>query len=72
MVLGRRQPNALVEYAEPYPLTAIAERETPSGATITSSRVSQYSLVTPVSGASALCFSFDKATVAVQDYLPVA
>lgn len=35
-----------------YPLTAIAERETPSGAIVTSSSVSQYSLVIPVSGAS--------------------
>lgn len=35
-----------------HPFTAIAERETPSGAIVTSSRVSQYSLVTPVSGAS--------------------
>jgi hypothetical protein len=37
-----------------YPFTAIAERETPSGATVTSSRVSQYSRVTPVLGTSVI------------------
>lgn len=40
------------EYIATNPLTAIAERETPSGATVTSSSVNQYSLVTPVSGTS--------------------
>lgn len=39
------------------PLTAIAERETPSGDTVTSVSSSQYSRVTPVSGASILLVS---------------
>lgn len=39
-------------YTVANPLTAIAVRVTPSGATVTSSSVNQYSLVTPVSGTS--------------------
>jgi hypothetical protein len=52
MVLKDRQRAQNQECPAAYPFTAIAERDTPSGATVTSSRVSQYSLVTPVSGTS--------------------
>lgn len=48
------------EYIVTNPFTAIAERETPSGATVTSSRVNQYSLVTPVSGTSVARYQLSK------------
>lgn len=54
-----------------YPLTAIAERETPSGATVASSRVSQYSLVAPVLGTSATRCEYSKGSGLEPYNLPV-